>query len=160
MFTHKNNHGEQNDALTFKVKGQGHSANVLKSCYLVNVLSWKVNYVDPPVGWGSTYCFTDVGVSVGVGVGVSVGVGVHVTPITKRTPAQIPRALAFDFCYDLDLCSQGQAVRAFFIKMGFSLILLKVQGGFWSNVSESFIDRWHMTWLLLTFSWPTFASTV
>ena len=41
-----------------------------------------------------------------------------------------PRALAFDFCYDLDLCSQGQAVRAFFIKMGFSLILLKVQGGF------------------------------
>ena len=41
-----------------------------------------------------------------------------------------PRALAFDFCYDLDLCSKGQAVRAFFIKMGFSLILLKVQGGF------------------------------
>ena len=43
----------------------------------------------PPVGWGSTYCFTDVrvGVSVGVGVGVSVGVGV--TPITKGTPAQI-----------------------------------------------------------------------
>ena len=58
----------------------------------------------------------------------SVGVGVHVTPITKRTPAQLilggmflfPRALAFEFCYDLDLCSQGQAVRAFFIKMGFS----------------------------------------
>ena len=49
------------------------------------------NYVDPPVGWGSTYCFTDVRVSVGVGVGVgvSVCVGVHVTPITKRTPAQI-----------------------------------------------------------------------
>ena len=78
--------------------------------------------------WGSTYCFTDVGVSVGV----------HVTPITKGTPAQIflrgmffaPRALAFDFCYDLDLCSQGQAVRAFFIKIGFFLILSKVQGGF------------------------------
>ena len=94
-------------------------------------MSCMYNYVDPPVGWGSTYCFTDVR--------VSVGVGVHVTPITKRTPAQIffgrhvflfPRALAFDFCYDLDLCSQGQAVRAFFIKMGFSLILLKVQGGF------------------------------
>ena len=111
----------------------------------------------PPVGWGSTYCFTDV----------SVGVGVHVTPIIKGTNAQIffGRHIFcspghFDFCYDLDFCSQGQAVRAFFIKMGFSLILSKVQGGFWSSVSESFIDRWHMTWLLLTFSWPTFASTV
>ena len=36
-------------------------------------------YVDPPVGWGSTYCFTAVGVLVGVGV----------TPITKAPPAQI-----------------------------------------------------------------------
>ena len=85
------------------------------------------NYVDPPVGWGSTYCFTDFGVGVGV------------TPITKAPPAQFffweacflfPRSLALDFCYDLDLCSQGQAVRAFFIKMGFSLILSKVQEGF------------------------------
>ena len=31
----------------------------------------------PPVGWGSTYCFTDFGVGVGV------------TPITKAPPAQI-----------------------------------------------------------------------
>ena len=31
----------------------------------------------PPVGWGSTYCFTAVGVRVGV------------TPITKAPPAQI-----------------------------------------------------------------------
>ena len=29
-----------------------------------------------------------------------------------------PRTLAFDFCYDRDFCSQGQAVRAFFIRMG------------------------------------------
>ena len=36
-------------------------------------------YVDPPVGWGSTYCFTAVGVGVGVGV----------TSITKAPPAQI-----------------------------------------------------------------------
>ena len=72
----------------------------------------------------------------------------------------LPGELSFDFCYDLDLCSQGQVVRAFFIRMGFSLILSKIQGGFWSNVSESFIERWHMTWLLLTFSWPTFAYTV
>ena len=64
------------------------------------------------VGWGSTYCFTDV----------------RVTPITKGTPAQIffweacflfPWVLAFDFYYDLDLCSQGQGVRAVFIGMGF-----------------------------------------
>ena len=81
-------------------------------------------YVDPPVGWGSTYCFTYVGV----------------TPINKVPPAQIffgrhvfcspGHELCYDFCYDLDLCSQGQAVRAFFIKMGFSLILSKVQEGF------------------------------
>ena len=98
----------------------------------------------PPVGWGSTYCFIDVRVGL---------VRVSITPITKGTPAQIflrgmflfPRALAFDFCYDLDLCSQGQVVRAFFIRMGFTLILSKVQGGFRSNMSESFIDRWHMT---------------
>ena len=37
------------------------------------------DYVDPPVGWGSTYCFTTVGVGVGVGV----------TSITKAPPAQI-----------------------------------------------------------------------
>ena len=36
----------------------------------------------------------------------------------------------FQPCNDLDLCSQGQAVRAFFIRMGFSLILSKVQRGF------------------------------
>ena len=33
----------------------------------------------PPVGWGSTYCFTDVGVLVRASV----------TPITKGTPAQM-----------------------------------------------------------------------
>ena len=40
----------------------------------------------------------------------------QVTPVTQGTPAQFfleacflfPRALAFDFFYDLDLCSQGQ----------------------------------------------------
>ena len=56
----------------------------------------------------------------------------------------LPGALSFSFCYDLDICSQGQAVRAFFIRMSFSLILSKVQGGFWSNVSENFIDWYHM----------------
>ena len=40
------------------------------------------------------------------------------------------RALPFVFFYDLDLCSQGQAVRAFFIGIGFSFILAKVQGEF------------------------------
>ena len=69
-------------------------------------------------------------------------------------------ALSFVSCYDLDLCSQGQTVRAFFIWMSFSLILSKVLGGFWLNLSIIFIDRWHMTWLLLTFSWHTFANTM
>ena len=41
----------------------------------------------------------------------------------------LPGALSFDFWYDLDLCSQGQAVRAFFIGIGFSLIFSKVQVG-------------------------------
>ena len=31
----------------------------------------------------------------------------------------VPQGISFDFCYDLDLCSQGQAVRAFFIRMVF-----------------------------------------
>ena len=41
-----------------------------------------------------------------------------------------PRALAFDFCYDLDLCSQGQAVRGFFIGMGFPIYCQKNKGDF------------------------------
>ena len=53
----------------------------------------------PPIGWGSTYCFTDVR------VGVRVGFGVHVTPITKGIPAQIffgrhvfvPQGIGFRF---------------------------------------------------------------
>ena len=51
----------------------------------INMFLKMCIYVDPPVGWGSTYCFT----AVGVGVGVLVGVGVGVTSITKAPPAQI-----------------------------------------------------------------------
>ena len=66
------------------------------------------NYVDPPVGWGSTYCFT----------GFRVGILVGITPITKGPSAQffwgvacflLPRSLAFDLCDDLDIWGQGQA---------------------------------------------------
>ena len=81
-------------------------------------------YVDIPlpIGWGSTYCFTEVCFGVDARL-------LHVTPITKGSPAQIflggmfivHQGIGFDFCYDLDLCSQGQAVRAFFIGMGFFL---------------------------------------
>ena len=39
-----------------------------------------------------------------------------------------PMALAFDFCYDFDLCSQGQVVRAFFIRMGFPKFCQKYKG--------------------------------
>ena len=63
-----------------------------------------------PVVLGSTYCFTDVHVRGLMGVGD--------TPITKiktkGNSAQIfwgmrlfPRTLTFDFCYDLDICSQS-----------------------------------------------------
>ena len=75
----------------------------------------------PPHRVGSTYCFT--------------AVCVGVTPITKAPPAQIffewhvfcsPGSLALDFCYDLDIWGQGQALRAFFVVMSFFTILSKV----------------------------------
>ena len=81
----------------------------------------------PPVGWGSTYYFTAVGFGVRVGV----------TPITKGPPVQIlfwvacflfPRSLSFDFCYDLDIWAQGQALRAFFVVMSFSLFYPMYEG--------------------------------
>ena len=79
----------------------------------------------PPVGWGSTYCFT------------AVGICVRITPITKGPPAHFfwaacflfPRSLAFDFCYDLDFWAQGQALRAFFVVMSFFTILSKLYEG-------------------------------
>ena len=49
----------------------------------------------------------------------------------------LPGALSFDFCYNPDLCSQGQAVRAFFIKMDFFLILSKLQGDFGQTCQEA-----------------------
>ena len=60
--------------------------------------------------WGSTYCFTDV----------RKGAGVSFTQITMGDMFFVPWALAFDFCYDLDLCPQDQAVRAFLIGMSFN----------------------------------------
>ena len=36
MYVDMINHGEQNMTLTFKLKGQGHSLNVIKSHYLPN----------------------------------------------------------------------------------------------------------------------------
>ena len=58
----------------------------------------------PPVGWGSTYCFTNV----------SVGVGVHITPITKGTPAQI-------FFGRHVFCSPGQWLSIFAMTLTFAL---------------------------------------
>ena len=74
--------------------------------------------VDVPVGWGSTYFYTDVRVGVGVLV------------LFWEACFCFHRTLAFDISYDLDLCSQGQAARAFIIGMDVSLFLSKVQGGF------------------------------
>ena len=67
-----------------------------------------------PVGWGSTYCFT--------AVGVGVHAVVRVTPITKGSPAQmffgwhvLCSPGDFDFCYDLHIWAQGEALRVFFV---------------------------------------------
>ena len=49
-----------------------------------------------------------------------------------------PRSLAFDFCYDLDIWGQGQALRAFFVVMSFFTIVSKVWGDFdqtWEEAS-------------------------
>ena len=42
-------------------------------------LVFSIKLCRPPVGWGSTYSFTDVRVSIGI----------HVTPITEGTPSHI-----------------------------------------------------------------------
>ena len=34
-----------------------------------------------------------------------------------------PRLVSVDFCYDLDLKAQGQALRSFFIGINFAIIL-------------------------------------
>ena len=60
------------------------------------------HYVDPPVGWVSTYCFTDVGVGVGV------------TPITKAPPAQI-------FFGRHVFCSPGHELLIFAMTLTFAL---------------------------------------
>ena len=47
-------------------------------------------------------------------------------------------SLSFDFCYDLDIWAQGQAVRALFVLNCFSTILSKVWGDFdqtWQEAS-------------------------
>ena len=59
-------------------EGKHMRPNRLSIIYRVLVMSTPL-----PVGWGSTYCFTAVGVR------VCFGVPVGVTPITKAPPAQI-----------------------------------------------------------------------
>ena len=74
-------------------------------------------FLDPPVGWGSTYCFTDIPVKK-----VSASHKLLRESLLKffwEACFLFPRALACDFCYDLYLCCQGQSVRAFFHGMGF-----------------------------------------
>ena len=52
-------------------------------------------------------------------------------------------------CYDLDPCAQGQALRVFLSqKCCLPLFCQKYTFDFGSNLSESFIDKWHMTLLL------------
>ena len=60
-----------------------------------------------------------------------IGVRIGFTPITKGPPAQsflgvacflFSGSLAFDFCYDLDILDQGQALRAFFVRSFFTIL--------------------------------------
>ena len=103
-----------------------------------------------PVGWGSTYCFT----AVGVGVGVLVGVGV--TSITKAPPAQI------FFGWHV-FCSPGHwlLISAMTLTFGsrssfesvfcsFAFFHYFVKSMRWILIKH--IDIWHMTLLLLTFN--------
>ena len=55
--------------------------------------------------------------------------------LARGPPAQIfwgmacflfPRSLSFDFCYELDIWAQGQALKAFFVVICFSAVLSKV----------------------------------
>ena len=56
-------------------------------------------------------------------------VHVRVRVCVSITPSFLfPRALALDFCYDLDLCSQGQAVRAFLSKWVFPNFVKSIMG--------------------------------
>ena len=71
-----------------------------------------------PVGWGLTYCFTDVGFG-------SVSHQLLMEPLLKFFLGGM-----FFVPYAMTLTFALQAMRAFFIGMGFSLILSKVQRGF------------------------------
>ena len=110
---------------------------MVNSSSMISVTCPCTFYVYPPVGWGLTYCFTDVG--------VLVGVHVSVTPITKGTPAHffwrhvfcsLGHWLLIFAMTVLDICSQAQAVRAFFIGMGFSLFCQKYEGDFDQTCQE------------------------
>ena len=71
-----------------------------------------------PVGLGLTFCF----------------IGICVTPVTKGLLFKFylggmflfPRSLSFDFCYDLDIWAQDQALKGFFVVMCFPPNLIKV----------------------------------
>ena len=42
----------------------------------------------------------------------------------------VPQVISFDFCYDLDIWGQGQALRAFFVVMSFFTVCQKYEGDF------------------------------
>ena len=83
---------------------------------------------------GSTYCFTAGGT-------VSASHQLLRHPLLKFFWVAcflFPRSLAFDFCYDLDIWGQGQALRALFVVMSFFTILSKYVGDFdktWQEAS-------------------------
>ena len=61
------------------------------------------------------------------------------------------KLLSFDFCYDLDFWAQGQGFRVFLSLKCVLPLFGQNFVGYLDQISESFIDRWHMM-LLLIFS--------
>ena len=73
-----------------------------KLCSLLFTLVFLSYYVDPSVVWGSTYCFTDVGIRISI------------TPITKGTPTQF-------FCGRHVFCSLEHWLLIFAMTLTFCL---------------------------------------
>ena len=82
----------------------------------IELMNRNYNYVDPP-----TRVRVNIVLLISASASASALHQLPRTPLLKFFGGGMffcPRALAFYFCYDLDLCSKDQTVRAFFIGMG------------------------------------------
>ena len=86
-----------------------------------------------PVEWGQQ-CFSDVDVQISASVSVTLNTkGIAAENLFEQYFC-FPVSLAFEFFYDLDLCSQGQAVREF--GMGFLNFIKKYKVIFIKHVRK------------------------